>query len=327
MKAAGLVAVLCSSASVAFGEAPAFYREVASVHWVVDDLLAVKQKWTELGFPAGQDFGEVALAVTHRGRATTARVRAAVTFFGGLEVVWLQPLDDQGVFAEFRARRGSGIMSLNHRVPTVEALESEVARLGALGVGVLQRNEVDTGAGILRIVHLDTEPKGKFVLGLVHGEGPALPGAPPPFGLKLSQYAFVVRDLDAVNAFWQSVGLPKIEVSRTVVHDRVYKGKPGVFDQDLGFQTHGTVAYEWIRILKGPTAYQDFLDAKGEGVHHLAFDAAALEDVAEKWKAAGVAPVQSGGWGEKGKPGSGRFAYFEGPNVGGIAIELLSRPR
>jgi len=31
----------------------------------------------------------------------------------------------------------------------------------------------------------------------------------------------------------------------------------------------------------------------------------------------------SGGWGERGKPGSGRFAYMDAHSLGGVDVELL----
>ena len=121
--------------------------------------------------------------------------------FGGLEVVWIQPLDDRGAFADFLARHGSGIMSLNHRVPSLEALEREIVRMAAVGVPVLQRSAVETDSGVLTVVHLDTEAGGKYVLGLVHGTIPTGDTPPPaPPDLKLSQFAFVAKDLEAASS-------------------------------------------------------------------------------------------------------------------------------
>jgi hypothetical protein len=41
----------------------------------------------------------------------------------------------------------------------------------------------------------------------------------------------------------------------------------------------------------------------------------------------GAPIVQSGSWSEKGKPGSGRFAYAATDVVGGVMIELLWNQR
>ena len=326
-RALAFAVVSLATGAPASAELPEFYRSVASVHWVVDDLDRVKQGWASLGFPALQDFGEVDLQVKHRGRFASARVRVATANLAGAEVHWIQPLDGDGAFAEFLARHGSGIMSLNHRVPSLEALDKEVARLKGLGIPVLQRADVDTGSGLLSVVHMDTEAEGKYVLGLVHGSVPGseVAAPPAPFGLKLSQFAFLAKDIGAVAGFWKRLGFPEMPVTHGPLHDPVYRGQPGQFDQELGWHRHGAVVYEWIRILKGPTVYEEYLKTHGEGVHHLGFDVADIDKVVAEWTGAGLASVQSGGWGEKGKPGSGRFAYIDTDAIGGILVELLWR--
>jgi hypothetical protein len=40
-------------------------------------------------------------------------------------------------------------------------------------------------------------------------------------------------------------------------------------------------------------------------------------------RAQGFLVAQSGGWGEAGKPGSGRFAYMDTDALGGLTVELL----
>jgi hypothetical protein len=310
----------------AFAQLPDFYRSVTSVHWVVADLDKVKQGWARLGFPALQDHGEVALPVKHRGQFASCRIRVAMGNLAGLEVQWIQPLDGNGAFAEFLARHGSGIMSLNHQAPSPEALDKEVARLKGLGIPVLQRADVDTGSGLLTVVHMDTEAEGKYVLGLVHGSVPGGAAPPPvPFGLKRSQFAFLVKDLKAVGEFWKKAGFPEMAVTHGPLRDAVYRGQPGQFDQELGWHRHGEIVYEWIRILKGPTVYEEYLRAHGEGPHHLGFDALDIDKVVGEWSALGFPPLQSGAWGEKGKPGSGRFAYLDTEGIGGVLIELLGR--
>jgi catechol 2,3-dioxygenase-like lactoylglutathione lyase family enzyme len=322
-------------ASAAPAATPEIYRRVASVHWVVRDLDAVRAAWGRFGFRASQDLGELTVAGSWRGQPGTTRLRAAAARIAGLEVVWLQPLDGQNAFAEFLARHGEGVFSINYEAPSVEALDAEVARLSALGVGVLQRGQLPAGGGALTVVHMDTEPGGKYVLGLVHGRppGPVAAAASaavadgPPFPAKLSQYALVVADLQAVSGYWSRLGFPVMDVTHPALGDLRYRGAPGRFDQRLGWHRHGTVTWEWIQPLQGPTVYQDFLEAHGEGVHHVALDVPDIDAASRALEALGAPIVQSGYWGEKDKPGYGRFAYADTSVVGGLTIELLwSRP-
>jgi catechol 2,3-dioxygenase-like lactoylglutathione lyase family enzyme len=319
----GLLVSLLASPGLA--EPPDLYKTVTSLNWVVGDVDQVKAGWATLGLPAIQDFGEVTLPVRYRGQPETAVVRVAQASFAGLPVFWIQPVSGDSLYSDFLARRGDGVMSINYAASSREALDGEVARLEALGVPVLQKMEVDTGSGMLTVVYMDTEAEGKYVVGLTLGSvpPPMTTPPPPPFGAKLSQYALVVNDMKAVSDYWEKLGIPAMDVTHPTLTDIEYHGKPGQFDQKLGWHRHGTVTWEWITPLAGPTVYQDFLDAEGEGFHHLAFDVPDIDEVAEAWTALGFPIVQSGGWGEKGKPGSGRFAYADTMSIGGITIELL----
>jgi catechol 2,3-dioxygenase-like lactoylglutathione lyase family enzyme len=332
----GMIALgLAASASLAAAETPELYRQVASVHWVVRDLEATKAAWSRLGFRAVQDLGEMTVAGSFRGQSGTARLRVATTRLAGLDVVWLQPVEGQNALTEFLVRHGEGVFSLNYRAAGEDALGAEVSRLSALGVGVLQRAQVASGAGALTVVHMDTEPQGKYVLGLVHGAPPgaadpaeaATSAAGPPFPAKLSQYALVVESLQPVSDYWARLGFPAMDVTHPALSELRYHGEPGRFDQKLGWHRHGAVTWEWIEPLQGPTVYRDFLKAHGEGLHHVAFDVPDIDAAARAWEAVGVPIVQSGAWGEKGKPGSGRFAYADTSAVGGVTVELLWNQR
>jgi catechol 2,3-dioxygenase-like lactoylglutathione lyase family enzyme len=312
-------------ASPALAETPAVYGEVTSLNWVVRDIDQVKAGWTKLGYPAVQDFGEVAFPVRYQGEPHTAVMRVAQAIFDGLSVFWLQPVSGKSAWADFLEEHGEGVMSVNYAAASGAALDAEVARLEGLGIAVLQTMSVDGGQGPLRVVHMDTAGGGKYVLGLTHGSVAPPPGPlpPAPFGAKLSQHAVVVKDLKAVSAYWETLGLPVMDVTHPTLTDLQYRGQPGQFDQKLGWHRHGTITWEWIEPLAGPTVYQDFLDAHGEGYHHLGFDVSDIDEVGEAWTALGHPIVQSGGWGEKGKPDSGRFAYADTTGIGGLTIELL----
>jgi methylmalonyl-CoA/ethylmalonyl-CoA epimerase len=307
-------------------ELPEMYRQVASVHWVVKDLEQVKAGWAKLGFPALEDLGEMTVTGSFRGRSGSSRFHVAQARLAGADVVWIQPVEGESAFGKQLARHGEGVVSLNYATPSREALDAEVKRLGDLGVPVLERAEVVTPAGRLTVVHMDTAAEGKYVLGLVHGEAPrpaAATAAAPPFPAKLSQYALVVRSLEKVSAYWEKLGFPALEITHGPLSDLVYRGQPGRFDQRLGWHRHGTVTWEWIEPVRGPTVYEDFLKEHGEGFHHFAFDVEDIDAAAAVWADRGVKIVQSGAWGEKGRPGSGRFAYAATDAFGGVTTEFL----
>lgn len=282
---------------------PDFYKNVDRVVWVVRDVRATAAAWEKAGWGPVEildDAGGASLAIAK---------------LPNVEIDWIQPLTKDAM-ADFLERHGEGVFSLMHRVPSLDAMKAEVSRLGALGVEVLMRGTT----GGYDYVFFDTEREGKYVLGLLTGPDG---GRPAGNGPAVTQFAFVSHDTHAASAFWAKLGWPEMTYTHGTMSDLEYRGSPGKFDQELGWQRHGEVPYEWIKPLKSPTVYEDYIKAHGESFHHLAVNVPDMDEAIAAWEKAGYKVEQSGAWGDAGKPGSGRFAYIETEGVGGIAIELL----
>lgn len=314
--------LLAGLATSAFAQFPDFYKSVDRVTWVVKDLKPVVSGWEGL-HAAARDYGVFEHQAVFRGKSVTVKTHAAVGRIGDLEVNWIQPLGGDNAYTEFLAKHGDGIFSLVHRVPTLQALEDEAKRMSAAGVAVLQRATIETESGAITYLHFDTEPQGKYSLGLIFIPPAFEEDLPASTGSKVTQFAFVTRDLRAASAYWHKLGFPEMSITHDPLSDLVYRGKPGRFDQELGWQRHGKVVYEWIQPLKGPTVYEEQFKAHGEGLHHLAFNVPDMEKGIATWTAPGYVVAQSGAWGEKNKPGFGRFAYIDTGGFGGVTAELL----
>lgn len=301
---------------------PEMYKSVHALTWIVRDVDKAIAGWKKLGFNDVRAAGEVTLTeVQYRGKPSACRAKVAEGSLGDVWVQWVQPLAGCGAYADFLTRHGDGMFSLVHRAPTRQALQAEIARMNALGIKVLQSEALPGKRGALR-TYFDTEPQGKYVLGLVHDpDGAAPPPAPP--GRKVVQYAFTVRQLTPVLDFWSRLGFSDRSVTHPPLWDLRYRGKPADFDAELGWQRHGRVVYEWILPLKGPTVYLDHMEKHGEGFHHIAFEVSDLDAEVARWNALGFPFVQGGAWGEKGKPGWGRFAYQDTHPIAGADVELL----
>jgi catechol 2,3-dioxygenase-like lactoylglutathione lyase family enzyme len=247
---------------------------------------------------------------------------------GGVAVDFVQPAGGENAYSAFLKKHGSGIFSLLHKAPSPEEFDRELARFEETGVGVLQSGAIETGGASVRYAFLDTEQEGKYALGLytVSGaieESPIFVPPEEPSGLTIAQYAFVARDFDRVSKFWSKLGLPALSVTHNPTTDLRYRGRPAEFDMKLGWQRHGKVTYEWILSLQGPNVYLDHLEKHGEGIHHIAFNVDDMDKAIARWTELGFSSTQSGGWGDKGKPGSGRFSYHDTQAIGGIDVELL----
>jgi beta-galactosidase len=302
---------------------PDMYRSVHALTWVVRDVDKAIAGWRKLGFEDIRSRGVVTLTdVRYRGKPARCTAKLAEGYLGDVAVQWVQPVEGENAYTDFVARHGDGVFSLVHRAPTREVLRAEVERMKALGVGILQSETVPGDRGMASRTYLDTEPEGKYVLGLVHDPEAAAPGSAPP-GRKVVQYAFAVRRLEPVLAYWSRLGFDDRSVTHPPLWDLRYHDQPGTFDAELGWQRHGRVPYEWILPLQGPTVYRDHMDTHGEGFHHIAFEVADLDEEVARWNALGFPFVQGGAWGEKGKPGWGRFAYQDTQAIGGADVELL----
>jgi hypothetical protein len=302
---------------------PDMYKAVYSLTWVVRDAGRAVEGWKKLGFEDIRIVGEVTFAnVNYRGKPVSCTAQVAEGHLGDVAVQWIQPFQGDNAYTDFLARHGDGVFSLVHRAPSREALQTEIERMKALGVGILQSETLQASTGATNRTYLDTEPQGKYVLGLVYCPDAGGPTAVPP-GRKVVQYAFTVRRLEPVLEFWSRLGFTEKSVTHPPLWDLRYHDQPGQFDAELGWQRHGRVPYEWILPLKGPTVYSDHMDKHGEGFHHIAFEVPDLDKEIARWNALGFPFVQGGAWGEKGKPGWGRFAYHDTHAIAGTDVELL----
>ncbi len=323
-----LVALL-SSTIAAFAQLPDFYQRVDRLVWVVDDIKPVVEGWRKAGFGTVLEMGDGEITeAEYRGKPVSIPVRVAGGMLGETGVHWVQPLGGNNAFTDFLKRHGNGVFSLVHLVPTAQAYDAELARMRSLGVGVLQSGIMTNSNGTIRYAFLDTEKEGKYVLGLLHLPSPERPGplalpAVGERGPRITQYAFAVRGFGPVSRYWAKLGFPEFTVTQTPLRDLIYRGKPGQFEMQLGWQRHGKVPYEWILSLKGPDVYLEHLEKHGEGVHHIAFQVEDMDAAIARWNSLGFPLSMAGAWGDAGKPGSGRFAYHDTHAIGGIDIELL----
>jgi hypothetical protein len=309
--------LLAGSALPCLAQLPAFYSTTAGAVWVVKDESSSLAAWRGLGLDPVHDD-----AVVIDGQPN-AGARFASGRMGRFAVNLLQPAPGDSVYAAFLRRRGDGVFSILHAVPDRAALDHEAARLGALGVKVLGRlKAVDA-----EYTFFDTEPQGKYVLGLVYRPA-ALPAAAETADAapaRISHLGFVARDAAPVSAYWQRLGFPAIPLSDAGPReDSRYRGKPLWFSFRVGWQGHARPGFEWIvPPLDPPNCYADFLNLHGEGVHHIGIPVDDLDQAVAHYVELGYPVAQSGAWGTVGKPHSGRYAYMGTEALGGVSVELI----
>ncbi|MFN2272740.1 MAG: VOC family protein [Anaerolineae bacterium] len=137
----------------------------------------------------------------------------------------------------------------------------------------------------------------------------------------ICQVGLVVRDVErSLAACSQVFGLPEPEVIVTdgqeTAHTR-YRGEPTDARAKLAFFNMGQVSLELIEPIGGPSTWQEFLDEKGEGVHHIAFFVKDTDQVVASLEGNGIAVVQQGDY------TGGRYTYVDSAPALGVILELL----
>ncbi len=133
------------------------------------------------------------------------------------------------------------------------------------------------------------------------------------------QLGYVVRDIEKACAFYEATyGVGPFQVLPEVDMDGVIlRGTPVDTRIKVAFAKSDKIEIEFIQPLQGKNLYTEFLDARGDGIHHLGF----LVDDMNAWKAQfaarGFEPVFHRDMGVM------EFAYFDTSEVGGLMLELL----
>jgi catechol 2,3-dioxygenase-like lactoylglutathione lyase family enzyme len=145
----------------------------------------------------------------------------------------------------------------------------------------------------------------------------------------VGQVALVVRDLDAaMERYSVQLGVGPWEIytfSPEWVRRMTFRGREQGYSMRLGLTEIAGMSYELVEPLTGPSTYHEFLDAHGEGLHHLGYMVDDLEAAIADMAAAGFPVLQSGR--DYGVDGDGGYAYFETGAALGCIVEAIERPR
>lgn len=304
------------------------YGHVSSVIWIARDLDPVVNYWEKLGLKNIQRTKITEFTgLIYRGRPAPTTARSAFGHVGGVFIEWIQPVTGNNLYTEFLKRHGDGIMALGYVVKSDQELEQQVQYFRSKGVEVAERTQWKGTRGTGHGAYLDTAAKGGGVDIAVYYD----PDGPAPGEANTSQndyplnefnhYAFVVRDVRKVGNYWQSLGFGGMQVDHNISVNRSYRGQPGRFEMDLGWQRYGTAPFEWIQSTQGPNVYEEYLKEHGEGFHHLGVDVEDMDAAIRMLKDKGAPPSQSGGWDTP--KAKGRFAYLDTDAHGGVTLELI----
>ena len=135
----------------------------------------------------------------------------------------------------------------------------------------------------------------------------------------------VVKDMNKAIKHFEALGVgpfkPFIGGPEGIPVTGTVRGEPSDYDMDLRLAEGGMggVALELIQPLKGRSIYDEFLEEKGEGVHHLCYHVEDLDKATAEMASKGFTVLQTGA------TSGAKWAYFDTDKVGGTVIELAQR--
>src|SRR5829696_433611 len=144
----------------------------------------------------------------------------------------------------------------------------------------------------------------------------------------VDQVAVVVRDLDAaMRRYADQLGIGPWDVytyGPHRMHTMTLRGENRPYVMKLALAFIGDTMYELIESLEGPNIYEEFLNTRGEGLHHLGYYVDSIDEAIAEMAAKGYALLQSGrGFGVD---GDGAYAYFDTERDLGCIVEAIELP-
>jgi methylmalonyl-CoA/ethylmalonyl-CoA epimerase len=142
---------------------------------------------------------------------------------------------------------------------------------------------------------------------------------------KIDQVCLVVKDLQkTIEHYWNDFGIGPWKIflfEEPLLREMTIKGKPAKYRILIGMCKMENIFFEVIQPLSGDTTYQEFLEEKGEGLHHLGFIVDRLDEEMKKFERSGLETVQTGRF------QGGGFAYFDTREKFGTVLELIERSK
>ncbi|MCL1995235.1 MAG: VOC family protein [Defluviitaleaceae bacterium] len=139
---------------------------------------------------------------------------------------------------------------------------------------------------------------------------------------EVTQIGIIVKDIETTaKKYSEFLGLPIppiVETGELSESQATFNGQPCPARAKLAFFKVGdNISLELIQPDDQPSTWREFLDTKGEGIHHIAFGIKDTKAHIEKLAGLGIPLAQ------KGEYEGGRYAYFDATKDLKIIFETL----
>jgi len=140
----------------------------------------------------------------------------------------------------------------------------------------------------------------------------------------VAQVGLIVKDVEETKKKWAEllgVDIPETQpIGDYAVTGTEFKGEPApnAYCWMAFFNVGPGLQLELIQPNDEPSTWRNYLEEKGEGIHHIAFQVKDSKTAITSAEAAGLKLVQRGVYGD----GSGEYNYFDAPDLKCV-IEIL----
>jgi len=139
---------------------------------------------------------------------------------------------------------------------------------------------------------------------------------------KLSQLGIVVRDMDQAVRRFSALGFGPFAPVLLPAGSKVwFRGEPTDAEVDVKATMIGDVQLELLQPVSGQSPHKEFLDSKGEGIHHVMFTVDDLEYEIDRLTKLGATVLLRVSFGNE---GSGGLAYLD-LDAFGLVLELIQK--
>lgn len=143
-----------------------------------------------------------------------------------------------------------------------------------------------------------------------------------------SQVGILVGDLEAAleryDALWGGGPWRCFRYAPDTVPTLTYRGRRGEYSMWIAINVT-TPQLELIHPGTGPSIYEEWIERRGPGLHHLGFRVASLDESIAAMASAGYDVLQSGSG--YGLDGDGGYAYFDTERDFGVLLEAIEVPK
>jgi methylmalonyl-CoA/ethylmalonyl-CoA epimerase len=140
---------------------------------------------------------------------------------------------------------------------------------------------------------------------------------------EVSQIGIVVKDVQkATDNYWATLGIGPwmtLRIEPPLLRDVTLRGKPVEASMLAAIAQSGSIQLELIEPLEGPSIWKEFLEERGEGIHHVQSLVPDPDAALATFKEMGVDMLMSG------RIGDSVFYYMDTEPLLGTIYEFVGR--